>query len=153
MIELPHTVVGAAIAAKVGNPALALPLALASHFVLDLLPHWNPHLNQEIAKYGKVTLKTRAVIFFDVLISLVAGFAIASTVLPNTQHFIIIILGAFMGVLPDVAEAPYFFFKSKNNLLKRLIKFQSTMQFNVPFIPGVISQVLLVAATLWWIWG
>ena len=117
MIELPHAVVGAAIAAKVGNPALSLPLALASHFVLDLVPHWNPHLNRD------------------------------------TARFITIAFGAFFGVLPDVAEAPFFFLKSKNKWLERLVKFQSSLQFNVPLIPGVISQLLVLVAALWWVLG
>jgi len=153
MIELPHAVVGAAIAAKVGNPALSLPLALASHFVLDLVPHWNPHLNREISEHGKITTRTRTIIALDVLVSLGAGFFIASTALPDTARFITIAFGAFFGVLPDVAEAPFFFLKSKNKWLERLVKFQSSLQFNVPLIPGVISQLLVLVAALWWVLG
>ena len=53
MLETPHVIVGAAIAYKVVNPALALPLALGSHFILDITPHWNPHLSTETKKFGK----------------------------------------------------------------------------------------------------
>lgn len=37
----PHLVVGAAIGARVRRPALALPAAFASHFVLDTVPHFD----------------------------------------------------------------------------------------------------------------
>lgn len=40
MTGLNHTATGAVIALVVRQPALALPLALASHFVLDALPHF-----------------------------------------------------------------------------------------------------------------
>lgn len=141
---------GAAIAIKIGNPALALPLALASHFVLDLLPHWNPHLNREIKKYGRVTRRTTIIIIADVVASLVAGFYIASTALPNRELFITVLLGAFFAVLPDVVEAPYFFFRWKNPLIIKLAKFQSSLQVNVPFLPGLVSQILIISAAFWW---
>jgi hypothetical protein len=35
-----HVVTGALIATAVAQPAAAIPLALASHFVLDALPHY-----------------------------------------------------------------------------------------------------------------
>lgn len=37
----PHLVVGAAIGARVRRPALALPAAFVSHFVLDTVPHFD----------------------------------------------------------------------------------------------------------------
>lgn len=151
MIELPHAALGAVIAYKIGNPALALPLALASHFALDFIPHWNPHLNREMEKYGHITKKTKWVIVTDVVLSLAVGFYIASLVLPDTKRAIIIILGSFMGVLPDLVEAPYFFTNSKNEFLAALVKFQSALQFNVPIIPGLVSQALVLLATFWWL--
>lgn len=151
MIELPHALVGAAIAAKVGNPYIALPLALASHFVLDVVPHWNPHLNREIAKYGKITNKTKVILVFDVLASLAGGFYIASTALPDTNRFLIILMGAFLGVLPDLAEAPYFLMGLQSKWIKKLVAFQSSIQFNVPIIPGILSQVVTIAAAWWWV--
>lgn len=150
MIELPHTLVGTAIAIKIGNPALALPLALASHFVLDLLPHWNPHLNKEIKEYGKITTRTKVVVAADVVVSLISGLYIASQFLPDTTRAAIIVAGAFLAVLPDTVEGPYFFFGWKNRWITGLIRLQSKLQFNVPLIPGIISQVLVAAAALWW---
>lgn len=151
MLELPHTVVGAAIATKVGNPALSLPLALASHFALDLLPHWNPHLNTQLKKFGKITEATKTLILADVIISLVVGMLIAARALPDTTAFSIIILGAFMGVLPDFYEAPYFFLRAKYPFVEKLIRFQKSIQNDVPVSLGLVSQVLILAAAFWWI--
>lgn len=152
MIELPHTIVGAAIATKVGNPALALPLALASHFVLDLIPHWNPHLSREKRQFGYVTARTIRVVAADTFLSLAVGLFMASQVLPDVGHFITVLLGAFFAVLPDVLEGPYFFFGWNNPAIKRLVAFQSSLQFNIPFIPGLVSQLLIIGAAFWWIY-
>lgn len=153
MLELPHAVVGAAIAAKVGNPALALPLALASHFVVDMLPHWNPHLNRELKEHGRVTTRTTTFVAIDVVSSLVAGFGIASTVLPNITHFWVVILGAFMAVLPDLVEAPYFFLRKEYVFVGRLIAFQKRIQNDAPPLIGLTTQAILVAVALWWVFS
>lgn len=153
MLELPHVVVGAAIAAKIGNPALALPLALASHFALDILPHWNPHLNSELKIHGRVTGRSTAFVAIDGIGSLVAGFAIASTVLPNVNHFVIVILGAFLAVLPDVIEAPHFFLGWHHNLILKLLRFQKSIQTDAPIWLGLPTQAMIVAAALWWLFN
>lgn len=151
MLELPHAVVGAAIAAKVGNPALALPLAFASHFVLDMVPHWNPHLNTELREKGKLSFKTNLIISGDVLLSLVGGILIASTALPDREGFTIIMLGALMGVLPDALEAPYFFLRWKYPFVEQLLKFQKMIQSDANKFWGLLTQVVTLVAVFWWV--
>ena len=153
MLETPHVVVGAAIAIKVANPALALPLALASHFILERVPHWNPHLNTEKEKYGRPTAKSTKIVIVDTTLALLAGFYIASQVLPDTRHFIVIIAASFFSVLPDVVEGPYFFFNVKTALIKRWIKFQKSLQVDTTIIPGLATQIVIILAAFWWIFG
>lgn len=151
MLELPHAVVGAAVAAKVGNPALALPLAFASHFILDMVPHWNPHLNTEIREKGKLSVKTNLIISGDVLLSLVGGIIIASSALPDKELFTIIMFGALMGVLPDALEAPYFFLGWRYPFIEKLLKFQKSIQNDAPVFWGLLTQVVVLAAAFWWV--
>lgn len=151
MVELPHVLVGAAIAAKTGNPALALPLALASHFVLDLIPHWNPHIYTEIKKFGKLRRGTVIFILFDSVAALFLGLALAAQKLPNTEAFIVILLGAFLAVVPDLLEAPYYFWRVEHPMLLRLVKFEHSLQVNAPIIPGIATQVVVSLTALWWV--
>lgn len=151
VLELPHTLVGAAIATKIGNPALSLPLALASHFALDLIPHWNPHLNTEIRENGKISSKTTLIIASDVLLSLVAGFYIASNQLPDKTGFTIVILGALMGILPDLAEAPYFFLEFRWKPIEKLLKFQKSIQNDAPPFVGLATQIIIMGAVFLWL--
>jgi|SRR3989344_1925744 len=151
VLETPHVVVAAAIAVKVANPALAIPLALGSHFILEKVPHWNPHWNTEKKKFGKVTKQTIILVLVDAGIAFVFGTYIAFLSLPNYVLAITILLSCLAGVLPDLIEAPYFFFDKKSRFINKWILFQKSIQVDTGVIPGLITQTLTVIAAVWWI--
>ncbi|OGM21581.1 hypothetical protein A2955_04155 [Candidatus Woesebacteria bacterium RIFCSPLOWO2_01_FULL_37_19] len=153
MLETPHVIVGAAIATKVVNPALALPLAFGSHFILERVPHWNPHLNTEKNKFGKITVVSTKIVILDVVLSLVGGFYIASRVLPDTGRFITILAACILAALPDLIEGPYFFLNMKSKLIERWIAFQKSLQVDTGIFTGLLTQLITVIATFWWILG
>lgn len=153
MVELPHAVVGAAIALKLGNPALVVPLAIASHFVLDPIPHWNPHLYTEMKKKGKVSNASKAFIAGDVLLSLIFGFFIASLALPDMKLFMIVLLGAFCAVLPDLVKSPFYLLGIKTPLIKKYVEAERSVQGNSSPFVGIITQLLVITAALWWIFN
>jgi len=151
MLETPHALLGAAIAVKLGNPALSIPIAFASHFILERVPHWNPHLNYETDKYGKPTKRSTIIVVIDSSLALILGSAIAFSQ-PNTTMIIGTLLSAFAAVLPDLIEAPYFFLKVRNNeYIKRWIKFQRGIQVDAPPFLGLLTQVLTIAAIFLWL--
>lgn len=151
VLETPHVVVGAAIAAKIPNPLISIPLAFASHFVLEKVPHWNPHLNTEKKKYGKVTRTSTKIVIVDVFLSLVLGGLIASRALPDTGHAITILFASFASALPDVIEGPYFFLNWESKFIKRWVKFQKSLQVDVSVVPGLITQLVTVTGAFWWL--
>lgn len=153
MLETPHVVVGAAIATKVVNPALAIPLALASHFILEKVPHWNPHLNSETEKFGAPTRKSTYIVIADVAASLALGGYIASRALPDWGQTVVILAACFAAVLPDVLEGPYFFLNMRSEIIKKWIKFQKSIQVDVSIVPGLITQAITVVVALWWIFS
>ena len=153
MLETPHVVVGAAIATKVVNPFLAIPLAFGSHFLLDRIPHWNPHLNTEMKKHGKPTRKSSIIVIIDVCTSLVLGFFIASKAMPDTTHVATILFASFAAILPDAMEGPYFFLGIKSKFINKWIAFQKSIQVDTDIIPGILTQVLTIAAAFWWIFA
>ncbi len=79
MLETPHVALGVAIAVAVPNPLISIPLALASHFILDMTPHWNPHINTEMKKYGKLTKPTLLIIGLDLFVALVLTIVVGKT--------------------------------------------------------------------------
>ncbi len=150
MLEAPHVLVGIAIAAKIPFPALSIPLALGSHFVLDMLPHWNPHLNTEMKQHGKISSQTRAIIVGDFLIS-GAAILLFSSMADSPMQMSNIALCGITAMVPDLIEAPYFFFHIKTKLLEKWIRLQKAIQTDAGPVTGIITQILVVAASLWWI--
>lgn len=152
MLETPHVAVGAAIAAKVGNPYLALPLALASHFVLDRIPHWNPHFYTETKKYGKPSNKSTTLAIVDSFAALGLGLAVAGQALPDKTKFAVILAACLLSVLPDQIKTPFFFLKNaRKGWLKKWVTFERGLQVDAPFWPGILTQVAVTLASLWWI--
>lgn len=150
MLETPHVALGATIATKIPNPLISIPLAFASHFLLERVPHWNPHLNTEIKKYGKITKSSKIIVAVDVLFSLGIGFYAASTVSPDTNHSATILIASLASVLPDVIEGPYFFLNMKSKAISNWIKFQKTLQNDTSPLPGLATQVVTLFASFWW---
>lgn len=151
MLESPHVLVGAAIATKIGNPVLAIPLALGSHFIMDMVPHWNPHINREIKKYGKPTITSKSIIIFDSFFALASGSYIAYSLLPNTVLAATVLLCCFAAVLPDVVEIPYYFLNQKSNWAEKWITWQKSIQNDAPILPGVLTQIIVMIAAVSWI--
>lgn len=60
-----HVATGAAIASLVPNPLVAVPLAFASHFVLDAIPHWH-----DILKSEEPTRRTVKIAGTDLLVAI-----------------------------------------------------------------------------------
>lgn len=150
MLETPHVALGATIATKIPNPFISIPLAFSSHFLLERVPHWNPHLNTEIKKYGKVTKQSTLIVIADVVLALSVGFFAASQVLPDTKHAATIIFASLASVLPDVIEGPYFFLNIRTKAIKNWIKFQKSLQNDTTPLPGLATQVATIIASFWW---
>lgn len=151
MLETPHAVVGAAIAARIPNPLISIPLALASHLILDRIPHWNPHLNTELKLYGKVTKKSTTIVAIDMVTSIILGSLIAYQAMPDTTQVAHILLVAFVAVAPDVIEGPYFFFGLKNKLIAKWLAFQKSIQVDTTVIPGLATQLATIIGAFLWV--
>ena len=53
MTATTHALIGTIIAAKIGNPALAIPIAIASHIAADAIPHWDTATNRKKKTFKK----------------------------------------------------------------------------------------------------
>jgi hypothetical protein len=97
-----HYITGVAIATLIPNPAVALPLALLSHFVLDALPHFgDSKYHQKLRAFALIWLSD-----FIILISM-----LCLTLLKNPWWYA---LAGFLGTSPDLAWIYRFYFVNKN---------------------------------------
>ena len=146
MLETPHVALGAAIAVSIPNPLISIPLAFASHFILDMVPHWNPHINTEMKTYGKLTKPTLLIIGIDLVLAITLTIFVAGT---NPYIY----LAAFMSILPDVAEGPYFIFGFRSKYLDVILRFQRSIQAEANVFWGLITQVITIITSLYWIFA
>ncbi len=145
MLETPHVALGAAIAVAIPNPLISIPLAFLSHFVLDMTPHWNPHLNTETKKYGHLTKQTLFIIGVDLAAALLLTFYLGNRNLN-------IYMASFAAILPDVVEGPYFLWGWRNKYLDIWMKFQKSIQADANVFWGLLTQVATLIACYLWIY-
>lgn len=153
MLETPHVIVGAAIATKVVNPALAIPLALGSHFILDKVPHWNPHLFTETEKYGQPSQQSTVVALVDVGAALGLGLFVASRYSDEPMRAAVVLACCLASVLPDLVKWPYYFLKKRGGILEKWVLFERSLQVDTSFWPGIFTQAAVIVAAFWWIFN
>jgi len=152
MLETPHVAVGVAIASKFPNPWIAIPLAFISHFALDKVPHWNPHLYTETQKTGKPSNGSTAVAVIDIGCSLILGSGFAIRALPNQNLAILILACSFASVLSDVIKYPYYYFHLRQKWLVTWVNFERSIQVDTKSIFwGITTQAFVIGASLWWV--
>lgn len=151
MLETPHVALGAAIAVAIPNPLISIPLAFTSHFLLDMTPHWNPHLNTETKKYGGLTNSTLLIIGLDLATALFLTAFISYNAISDSMMFLNILLCSFAAILPDVVEGPYFLFGWRNKYISIWMKFQKAIQADANVFWGLLTQAITLAVTLLWI--
>lgn len=131
MLETPHALVGMVIAAAIPNPLISLPLALLSHFGVDMLPHWNWEPD------------ARPLSLFGIILDLILLETLTVYLAAQSPLQLNIAAGSFFAILPDLLEAPHIFFGLNNRHLQKLYRFQKSIQNKVPVLPGIITQLLL----------
>ena len=152
MLETPHVAVGAAIASKIPNPFIAIPLAFASHFLLDKTLHWNPHTYTETQKYGKPTKKTTMIATVDAVLALAVGSAIAASKLPDVNHSLVIFFASFASVLPDVIKSPFYYFNRHSGIIKKWVDLERKIQVETQNpVLGLTIQFIVIVVAFWWI--
>ncbi len=139
MLYTPHFLVGAAILKYLPNPYLGLPLALASHVVLDLLPHWDFDIQPGMSfkeimhhspKRRNILLAAMGIdIFFLIAAFIWIYFSLVSPLK--------LIIGGLMAISPDVAEQGLLI------LGKKLPGIQDKFQFRVDVRYGMWSYPLV----------
>jgi len=94
MQAINHTLTAGLIAITVKEPALIAPLALGSHFVLDMLPHYG-----EYPRFGRGTKAYYRIIAADGVLTLIAYLVLIHA---WPQLWFAISVGVFFALLPDL---------------------------------------------------
>lgn len=139
MTETAHLLVGAAIASQTQNPFLASALALFSHFLLDVIPHWDTGTNWRNRPVIKTVVYTAA----DIII----GTVISVALFINKAPLPYLLLIMFMSTLPDWLEGPYFL-GLKKAPFSTIYKLQHTFHKKQQLPGGLVKQALVLVLFL-----
>ena len=131
MTATAHALVSAAIVAAVPNPYISLPLAFASHFIMDVIPHWDFGTNWR----SRSKTATGLVALVDTLI----GFTVTYFLFSGKISVPMIFAAASVGNLPDWMEAPYyiFFATQKKEHLEQSAGFWEKVTYNIYKIENI----------------
>ncbi len=131
-----HVITGAVIALGVKDPVVAAPLAFASHFALDSIPHFG-FRDKTI---GFKSPRGFALGLTDGLVSL----AIYSYLISNyPQHFWLITVGMFFAALPDLFYIPDILFNKRFDP-KFMQRFHKKIQIELP--RGILVEIIWLLA-------
>ncbi len=141
MTGFSHATTGVVIALAIHNPALALPLAFVSHFVLDAFPH-----------YGDDNLDGSNKAFRRfILVDAIAGFGISILMfLLLPEHRVLIALCAAMATIPDLMWLPNHIRQINNQPSKPhnwFMRWHHRIQFEHP-VWGIAAEILWAVAML-----
>lgn len=144
MIGLNHALAGIGIALSVRDPLLVAPIALASHFLLDIVPHFHHESfgNSLNRPYTKIL---RRIILLDTF----ASISVTSLALFFWPHlWFVIIIGVLFAMLPDFLWPLY----GKIHQLEKFFHFHLNIQrferpwgilFEAPFSFLLIAIIYL----------
>lgn len=141
MLSISHSLTGAFIATKIPQPAIYIPLVLASHYLEDWIPHWDVGTGLSNGSRKKSTAIILELIELSISIYLVYFFWQNATPMTLIHAGV----GAFTGLLPDFMEAPRNFLKWEPAFLKPFNNFHGKFHHSTPnMILGLTPQILLV---------
>lgn len=153
MTSTAHTLVGATIASAIPHPAIALPLIVASHFLLDCIPHWDMGTNWR----HRSKAETGILAILETLI----GITIAYSLYQGKVETFFLITAIIASILPDWLETPWYIFfahqkkhgTEKNasffeKLAYGVYKVENRFHTRADFPLGVFTQIAVVALFL-----
>lgn len=137
-----HAVIGTVIAAKIGNPALAIPIAIGSHILADMFPHWDVGVNRDKKTRNRFVAEAA----IDGTVSFAVTFLLVGLFFPTTNliYAYIIVIAA---QLFDWLGSPYLLFGIKNpKIFYLMYKFQKQFDRGEDTLRGKVGQVAILAA-------
>lgn len=138
-----HAIIGTVIAAKIGDPVLAVPIAFVSHIAADLVPHWDFGTHKDTKTKWRLTIESTA----DVLFSYLLSFLLIIFLFPQTNilyGFFIV----FIAQLLDWATTFYMFLDLKYPPFSWIYQFSKITNTKLDKPWGIIIPFAIVSGLI-----
>jgi hypothetical protein len=134
MLLLAHTITGAVIGEKIGNPWLGMILALGSHFILDWIPHWSYDVP---AKFDpREFIKILPDVIPSCLIYILFIFS-------YPEHWLTITIAVTAAIIPDFLTLTHYI-PGLNKIFSTFVAWHGRLQVHDDKIIGLTSQVVYI---------
>lgn len=140
MTATAHALIGAGLAVKIANPIIGIPIAIISHFITDLIPHWDLSTNH--IQKSPTRLKVEATL--DVLL----GFALVILIFRNLVDPVYLAVMVIAAQSPDWLKAPSDMFGLKVPPFSWLDWLGHKLQWRLQLPWGLVTQIVVVAIIL-----
>jgi hypothetical protein len=139
-----HAASGALIGLNTPHPFLAFVLSFISHFVLDLVPHGDETIGENLKK-GTLTIKHLGIATSDIFLTILTTLFIIF--LNSSSNPISVALGIIGGLLPDLIQMLYLYsrhpwFKNFSDLHQALHYSQGQFQMRLRY--GLLFQTVIL---------
>ena len=142
MTSISHALIGAAIASRVHDPVSAGAIAFATHFLCDMIPHWDLGTNWRL----RPKAVTGALAVGETLIAVFGTYFLFASII--AEHFTLIV-AIVASLIPDWSEAPYYLLMPHSpKVFYYLYKIQSYLHERLAAPWGVVTQAATVGAFL-----
>lgn len=143
MTATAHAVLGTVIAAKIGNPLLAISLSFTSHFVADMIPHWDVGIGWRKKSKERFFIESAIDLFTGYLLSYILIFFLFPETNLVYAFFIITV-----AQLPDWLMVPYLYLKNKLPFFKFFYTMQHHLNHSLNSPWGIINQIVILVALI-----
>lgn len=139
-----HALTGAIIGLVIGEPLLAIPLAFASHFICDVIPHYHSKLPDPIL------FKTRGFRNYLVVEALLCFLLVVILFVYQPDNWLLAAVCAFVAASPDLGWIPrYLIMKSGRTWRPGIFsKFAKNIQWFQRPIGAAVEVAWFVAAII-----
>jgi hypothetical protein len=145
MLAINHALTGALIGLTVANPLIAIPIAIASHFICDAFPHYGKE--DDIDGF----LRTRRFALMLLIDALLCGVLVLILSISAPANWTIAALCAFAAAAPDFAWLPGYLRLKKGNTREKKFwfsTFASGIQWFQRPIGGVVEAAWFIGAAI-----
>ena len=144
MFMIVHTLLGSLIGVELQSVTLIIILAVASHFILDWIPHWDGGYDRnKFHKSGKFKAKKSKIVLIaiDATITLITLFILY---FKFSNKFLLV--GAIAAVSPDLLSIGYYTKLKERKTFMGYLKFHSKIQKEVNWKKGMLIQTVVLIA-------
>lgn len=153
MILVTHGVIGGALAHSffLEHPVIAFVAGFFSHFVMDMIPHWDYHMTAETKPNSLdndfAISRKHFVTILKILLDFSSGIILPILLFPPFSR--VILLGAFGAILPDILQFVYWKTKKPIYLQKFHMWIHAKRHFKGRPLIGAPMQAVIIAVAFY----